>query len=118
MMETPRRFGLWIVMCEARQSAATPCKAAQLARAKKNRRVGDSVMKLTEFSKIPASVPETAGDQTPATLTVANGKVVISFEMAAASVRTSKKNQEYHFLTLVFSSVPAPFSRRSLNLPL
>lgn len=75
-------------------------------------------MKLTEFSKIPAAAPESAGDQTPATMTAKNGTVTISFEMAAAAVRTSKKNAEYHFLTLVFASVPPPFTRRSLNVPL
>jgi len=75
-------------------------------------------MKLNEFAKIPAAAPESAGDTTPATLVVKNGQVSISFDMDKSVVRTSKKNVDYHFLTLVFASVPAPFSRRSLNIPL
>lgn len=75
-------------------------------------------MKLSEFSKIPAVVQESAGSQTPAQMTVKNGVVSISFNMASATVRTSKKNDQYHFLTLVFASVPPPFTRQSLNVPL
>ena len=75
-------------------------------------------MKLTELKQLPKVENHRSGETTPATLKVDKGIATLIFRLDQAEVRTSKKNENYRFLTVVFDEIPAPFTKRSWNLPL
>lgn len=75
-------------------------------------------MKYSEFSKIEKTEVKTSGETTPATMKVEKGVVTLTWKIEDMEVRTSKKNPNYHFVTLVLDEVIPPLSRRSYNIPL